>query len=294
MAADEMLNNSIDEQEKQESENKGEGLQVRVIQWGTWRTLSTTFLRCMMGAEGSVTLCEAYGLVWYHGEEKRSKRPFVYEPTLPEDGKTYELVKRKYEAEYPGKRVIFGKEMAFYCSPKEYYKYLPNGYRHSFLIRHPFKAVSSMVRSMSKEKEPGYHTFQPDEVRYEDIWNLYNHARNTIDPTATIIDADDFVRDPEGMLRKYCSIYNIEYCDAMLHWNNQVFNEEMEKWGASWFVDLINSSTVKRQPDVQNLLEHPPDMSHFTAEIRETIEENLVFYKKLYQHRLTTDSDNSA
>ncbi|XP_075250007.1 uncharacterized protein LOC142342535 isoform X3 [Convolutriloba macropyga] len=257
MAADEMLNNSIDEQEKQkESENKGEGLQVRVIQWGTWRTLSTTFLRCMMGAEGSVTLCEAYGLVWYHGEEKRSKRPFVYEPTLPEDGKTYELVKRKYEAEYPGKRVIFGKEMAFYCSPKEYYKYLPNGYRHSFLIRHPFKAVSSMVRSMSKEKEPGYHTFQPDEVRYEDIWNLYNHARNTIDPTATII--------------------------------------EMEKWGASWFVDLINSSTVKRQPDVQNLLEHPPDMSHFTAEIRETIEENLVFYKKLYQHRLTTDSDNSA
>lgn len=143
------------------------------------------------------------------------------------------------------------------------------------------------MKSMSSQEEPGYHTFQPEEVRYEDIWNLFNYAKEHLDSTATIVDADDLIRDPEGLLRKYCAHYGIEYCDKMLHWDANVFNEEMEKWGASWFSDLVNSATIRRDPNVTDLLKHPPDLSHFTDQIRTTIQENLVFYQKLYKRRLT-------
>ena len=49
--------------------------------------------------------------------------------------RTFECVKKKYEEKYEDKMVVFGKEFAFYVSPRENYRYIPRGYRHSFLIR---------------------------------------------------------------------------------------------------------------------------------------------------------------
>ena len=83
--------------------------------------------------------------------------------------------------------------------------------------------------------------------------------------------------------RLYCSNYNIEYNQHMLNWDVNSLNEEMLLYGESWFGDLLTSHTVRRDPNLKNFLEHPPDMSSLPQEVRNCIEQNLPFYEKLYR-----------
>ena len=107
---------------------------VRIIQWGVWRSLSTAFLRCMMNYPNSITFCERFGLPWYFGKEAITSRTLL-PIEVPEDLDTFQKVKDEYEKELEGYDLVFGKEFAFYISHDDHFSLIPNGYRHSFLIR---------------------------------------------------------------------------------------------------------------------------------------------------------------
>ena len=157
---------------------------------------------------------------------------------------------------------------------------------YTCMFRHPFKTMTSMLKVMSNQEDPGFKTIQPEEGRFEHIWKLYQHVIEQIDPQAIIIDADDFIRDPEAILKKYCSHYGLEFCDSMLNWEGDNFNEEIECWGTVWFGDLMSTKTIRKDPDVADMLSEPPDMSHFSEDIRKIVEEDLIYYKKLHELRL--------
>ena len=55
---------------------------------------------------------------------------------------TYEFVKiSMQEDHYPGEQLVFCKDMAYGLQGK--YELLPKGYRHTFLIRNPYRAFPS-------------------------------------------------------------------------------------------------------------------------------------------------------
>ena len=58
----------------------------------------------------------------------------------------YEFVKSIQEADYPDKQLVFYKDMAYGLQGK--YELLPEGYRHTFLIRNPYRAFPSQKRSL--------------------------------------------------------------------------------------------------------------------------------------------------
>jgi hypothetical protein len=74
------------------------------------------------------------------------------------------------------------------------------------LVRDPYEVVASYVRSRA-------------DVAAEDIGlvqqvELYDQLGGDV----PVIDAADFLRDPEGYLRWLCAHVGVPFTDAMLHW----------------------------------------------------------------------------
>ena len=143
-----------------------------------------------------------------------------------------------------------------------------------------------MRRVFLEQEDPGYYNFLAEEVRYEDCLKLWRFIKSKVDPHAIIIDADDFVRDPEKVLRAYCANYGITYHEKMLHWDPENLTDDLLIYGKSWFGDLLATTTVKRDEKVQDLLANPPDLSGLLPEMRKSIEDNLPFYVELHNNRL--------
>ena len=143
-----------------------------------------------------------------------------------------------------------------------------------------------MRRVFLQQQDTGYSNFLEEEMRYEDCLKLWRYVKHNIDPDTIILDADDFVRNPEAVLRAYCSSYGVEYNDKMLHWDPDNLTDDLLIYGKSWFGDLLATTTVKQDENVQDLLENPPDLSGLLPEMRKSIEDNIPFYTELYNNRL--------
>jgi Sulfotransferase domain len=97
------------------------------------------------------------------------------------------------------------------------------------LIRDPAEVVASYVRSRA-------------DVVAEDI-GLVQQAElyDQLDGTPPVIDAADFLGNPEGYLRWLCSYINVDYTDAMLHWPAGPRASD-GVWAPHWY-DAVLAST---------------------------------------------------
>lgn len=97
------------------------------------------------------------------------------------------------------------------------------------LIRDPAEVVASYVRSRSN-------------VVAEDI-GLVQQAElyDQLDGAPPVIDAADFLRDPEGYLRWLCSYIGVAFTDAMLRWPAGP-RESDGVWAPYWY-DAVLAST---------------------------------------------------
>jgi hypothetical protein len=81
---------------------------------------------------------------------------------------------------------------------------------HVFLIRDPRQVLLSYLKSRPHATAEDIGVPQ-EAALYEEI-----AARTGAPPP--VIDADEFLKDPEGHLRALCTLLQIPYTDRMLHW----------------------------------------------------------------------------
>ena len=66
--------------------------------------------------------------------------------------------------------------------------------------------------------------------------------------TITVLDADDLLDDPEGVIKAYCREVGIDYRDSMLIWDTEAAHQKakdaFEKW-KGFHDDAINSTSLK-------------------------------------------------
>ena len=69
----------------------------------------------------------------------------------------------------------------------------------------------------------------------------------------TVVDADDLLDNPEGIIRAYCKEVGIDYSPKMLNWDteddHQRAKEAFEKW-KGFHEDAINSTSLKPRAHV--------------------------------------------
>ncbi|KAH8658713.1 P-loop containing nucleoside triphosphate hydrolase protein [Tricladium varicosporioides] len=139
-------------------------------------------------------------------------------------------------------------------------------FHFTFLIRHPRHSIPSYYRCTIPplNKVTGFYNFMPAEAGYDELRRVFDFlcSENQVGPalagergplpdgevSITVIDADDLLDDPEGIISAYCREVGIEYDPQMLIWDTEEDHararEAFEKW-RGFHDDAINSTSLK-------------------------------------------------
>jgi hypothetical protein len=163
----------------------------------------------------------------------------------------------------PTEGIYYQKQMTHHLLPQ-----LPRDWIGSLtnvlLIRDPAEVVASYVRSRA-------------EVVAEDI-GLVQQAElySQLGGAPPVIDAADFLRDPEGYLRWLCRYLEVEFTEAMLHWPAGPRASD-GVWAPYWY-DAVLASTGF-QP-------HRPRQVELHGAALEAAQQSRPYYDQLHAARV--------
>lgn len=91
--------------------------------------------------------------------------------------------------------------MAYYLGGRlQHADYIPEGYRHTFLIRNPQKSVYSLYKMSLNKELTGWDHFDASEVGFKELVQVYNLVTEELGQQAIIVDADDLLKYPGNFL----------------------------------------------------------------------------------------------
>ncbi|XP_071948559.1 uncharacterized protein [Antedon mediterranea] len=287
--------------------------QVRVILWCVPRTVSTAFEKSMSNLDAMQIINEPYASAFIFGPEmfqpsevfakNQEKMIAITSQVDLGTGAGWETTKATYKyikenvlmAEYPDKKVVFVKDMAYGIAWKLHM--LPEGYRHAFLIRNPVKVFLSwkkVLEKLGKVYECEYllennNNLTSEKYFFGESFQLYEHLVKTgIEPNPVIIDSDDLLETPEFILREFCKRTGIQYKDELLSWN--AGDSVVQKWKFSemfmqgnklcgYYEDAFASqSYYKSNP--------PADRADLPEDVKICVDASMPYYEKMYALRL--------
>ncbi|XP_072046259.1 uncharacterized protein [Amphiura filiformis] len=295
--------------------------QRRVILWCAPRSLSTAFLRAMSNVDHSMVWCEPYtsakkfkddpdpeqSVMAIMSRKDNSSAPAHFYSLAAGEGTSRAWVKEKLEMDYPGKKFIFVKEIIDDIDG-HYYDMLPNGYHHTFLIRHPVRAFASlrkfqqdpkMCRSKRVQEGP-LQTLAPDIIPsglfYKEMCDFVDFLQKRDDRMPIILDADDVLEDPYGTMKLYCQNIGIPFTDDIVTWSKQKKETLFDNWMAPKEVMYIFESTELHKNSVGGgssgfgKPKELPSRSEIPSDVLQAADDSMKYYLKLHKHRLVARS----
>jgi hypothetical protein len=153
-------------------------------------------------------------------------------------------------------------------------------YHFTFLIRHPRNSIPSYYRCTIPplDKLTGFYNFRPDEAGYDELRRLFDYLRSegqigpkfasrpgeaddsangtTVKETGVeicVIDADDLLDNPSGVIKAFCETTGIKWEPEMLIWNTEkdqdIAKEAFEKW-KGFHEDALDSTELRARTHV--------------------------------------------
>jgi hypothetical protein len=155
-------------------------------------------------------------------------------------------------------------------------------FHFTFLIRHPRNSIPSYYRCTVPplDKITGFYNFQPNEAGYAELRALFDYLRKVgqVGPKLAgqdspvngsngvngagnsgveicVIDADDLLDNPSGIIEAFCKSVGHKYTPDMLKWDSEedhrVAKEAFEKW-RGFHEDAIHSNELKPRAQVSS------------------------------------------
>ncbi|CAA9960870.1 hypothetical protein PTMSG1_04254 [Pyrenophora teres f. maculata] len=192
-------------------------------------------------------------------------------------------------------------------------------YHFTFLIRHPKFSIPSYYRCTIPPLDAmtGFYNFRPDEAGYEELRRLFDFLRSegqigpkfagekgidsndqanghTGDVEICVIDADDLLDNPSGVVEAFCKTTGIKWDPGMLIWDTEkdqgIAKEAFEKW-KGFHEDALDSDRLRARahkkepkPDDQLFVEWKEKYGEEGAKvIRDTVAANVEHYEYLKQ-----------
>ena len=239
-----------------------------LVLWATPRSTSTAFEWMMRMRRDMVCYHEPIGEWWYEGEDARWPRISEDSPRKP--GLTFDVVWNRLlssAAESP----VFIKDFAHYiehCWTEEFLAH----FNHSFLIRDPAKVATSMYKH--------WPDFLLKEMGIVEQRTLFDRLTEIHGRPPPLIDSDDLLEDPHGVVEAWCDAVGIPYVEEALSWEPGAREEVSWFDGGSWHQNLRNSNGLKPQP--RNYI----DIGEAPERVREIYDIVLPHYQHLHSHRI--------
>jgi hypothetical protein len=155
-------------------------------------------------------------------------------------------------------------------------------YHFTFLIRHPRSSIPSYYRCTIPplSKMTGWNYFDPREAGYKELRALFDYLVKTghvgprlagtgervhgaglpdtlngagDDVEICVIDADDLLDNPYGIVQAYCKSVGMKYDPEMLKWGDEeaqtYARDSFEKW-KGWHEDALESTELRPRTHV--------------------------------------------
>ncbi|MBY6128727.1 sulfotransferase [Qipengyuania aquimaris] len=140
---------------------------------------------------------------------------------------------------------------------------------HAFLIRAPERVVAS-YRKKNELRRAEMLGF----AQMRSYFDFECERSGTVPP---VVDSDDILADPEGVLTRLCEALGIDWDPAMLAWEEGPHPED-GVWGTHWY-DRVNASTGFGEP--------PCDLPELEGEYLQVAEECRDDYEALARYRIS-------
>ncbi|XP_022104346.1 branched-chain-amino-acid aminotransferase-like protein 2 [Acanthaster planci] len=217
----------------------------RMFLWCVPRTCSTVLLKCLSFVQGLQVVNQPYYCAYFIGPEgKKSDWPDMNDPVdkrlfetyyhassnddrgFDEKNCTYGWIRDQIlEASYRDKTILLCKDMAHYLNSR--YNELPGDFKYSFLIRHPVKVhlswkkyLEKLLPSLTNDIQSLPEYIFPAGRGFKELYELVMYVEKHLGQDPVIIDSDDLLADPEGILSAYCREMGIPYSRELLSWDS--------------------------------------------------------------------------
>jgi hypothetical protein len=164
-----------------------------------------------------------------------------------------------------GERVFYQKHMAHHLVPDIDRAWIPR-LSNVMLIRDPREVVASYVRSRA--------AVTPDDIGLPQQVRLYDELA-ALGPAPPVIDASDFLADPERYLRALCDSVGVAFSDRMLSWPPGPRPTD-GPWAPHWY-DAVWRSTGFAPPRRRDV--------HLEGTAAAVAEACLPLYQRLHEVR---------
>ena len=250
-----------------------------LVLWAVPRSTSTAFER-MMSQRGDHEIAhEPFGEVWYSiGNDTRPPDSHIqHRPELSYESVWGELVAAARRGP------VFMKDFPHYVAHMHDWVVPPTGpgdaevpfldaFNHSFLIRDPAKALTSMYGQWTD--------FTLDETGFTEQRELFDLLTQRTGSPPPVIDADDMLDDPHGVTAAWCEAVGIDYKPEALEWDTGKASDMTWYEGGTWHANLAGSTTLSRQKRDYVSIDH-------NQLLRDAYAACLPHYQAMHAHRLT-------
>ncbi|XP_003725061.2 uncharacterized protein LOC100890128 [Strongylocentrotus purpuratus] len=301
----------------------------RTIMWSVPRSVSTALTKCIAaGVPGDSAVwfepfsyCRAISIIAsakhniplpleYEGNEKIFEQAAavvgnMYSCEVHPERLAYGSIKRLLES--AASPCIFVKDLA-QAMNKERLQYLPQGYKHVFLIRHPLRVFHSFRKiafantakfasegdsskpTISEDNfdiEKDYVMFDSAGLYFRGIHETWKYVKENFEGDPIVMDGDDLLAKPAEMIPKFCEAIGLSYNKTMLEWSSSA--DMVKKWvhPAEGLVDELRYIYGRALTSSEFAPANPmPSRDQVTPDVIRLTDQVMKFYEEMYESRM--------
>ncbi len=241
---------------------------VRIAMWSGPRNLSTAMMRSFSGRPDTFVSDEPF----YGCFLKSSGAPHpMRDETIAAMDCDWESVVTALRGPAPdGSPVWYQKHMWHHMTGPVGYEDF-EGFTHAFLIRDPRRMIASYLR---KREKAAFEDFGMERQA-----QFFEREAQRLGHAPPVIDANDVLADPEGVLSKLCRALGISWERTMLGWPPGR-RETDGPWAPHWY-GAVEKSTGFGPPET-GCVDLSPDDERLADRCR-------PYYERLAAYRITGD-----
>ncbi len=237
---------------------------LRVAMWSPPRARSTMMMR-VFEAIGCAVYDEPFYPYWLEALGKTDD-PGYAETMAAHQTDWREIVKLILGPVPEGKRVYYQKHMAIHMLDDVDLSWM-SGMRNCFLIRSP----SEVIQSMSEFRE-----ISAEMVGIPQLRRIFTLARELCGEIPPVIDANDVLKDPRGVLGAFCERVGIDFPDGPITWAPGKHPYD-GAWADAWYQKVYQTTCLGP---------YKPKATEVRPEHREVEAQCLEVYREIAQHKI--------
>ncbi len=238
--------------------------QIRIAMWSGPRNISTTMMRSFSSRSDTFVSDEPFYACYL---QRTGLQHPGREEILRSCKRDYHSIINDITSQIPaGKKVWYQKHMAHHLEPGDSLDWT-QGLMNCLLIRTPAEVISSFSKKNELNDE--------SELGYLQQIQLYRYHNNEL----PVVDAQDILQDPSGILSNLCAKCGIPFEKGMLSWVEGPHPAD-GIWGKYWYDQLWSTTGFK--PYVQKEVTVPSALSTM-------VDRCMPLYEELYQARITAN-----